>query len=351
VSAAPTSAQSRVDRLDTAPSARGQGHGGSDRLQLSERTEALRDKLEARADSRLAGEVRADVTEARQAVKGWDSSSVSAKTESRYEKAVETMRESGARPEAAGNRATFEFNRSALVHCTRKSVKTALRDLDKAKRAGSLDKAADAYARVKTGLQTLRDYPPSSGDRQTDMQRKSAFSGPRSGGASKRYSLDNLPAGWRDSVQREAAKGDRPALGVMALTGCRPAEVRGMRVTQDKAAGTVTFSIHGAKVDDARGVELREITLQKDELQRTQTGRDVAEWLGNRDVRTVTHSGDTSNFCNRISAACDRAALPAASAYSYRHQTARDLKTSGLEKSEIADRLGHRSARSQADYG
>lgn len=343
-------ADQRTDRLDTGRAHASQGQG----LRLEERVTVLRDRLEAHADDRAAGQLRADVTEARAHVRDWHPDrAVSQSTASRYAHTVEQMRERGQRPEDAACKSSFEFRRAALVHETRKEVRTALRDLDKSKRSGNLGQAADAYNRVRSGLDTLRRYPPSTGSRDRDLERSSAFRGPsrppeeRSNG--KRASLVGLPDDWRDKVQAQVRSHDRPAVAAMAITGCRPSEARGIKVRQD--ADTVTLEIRGAKVDDDRGIKTRSISIQKSELEQSQAGRDLADWLGNRECRTISHPGSTEAFRERVARAGDRAGLEQVSAYTYRHAEARDLKQAGTDRDEIAARLGHRSERSQSVYG
>lgn len=339
----------RFERLH----ARSTPHHAPDRLRLDERVHALRERLEVRADARMGAQLRADVREARGFVKGFDARNVSDKTSTRYDRVVTQMRELGQRPEDAGCKNTFEYRRAALVHVTRTEIKTALRDLDRHKRGGDKDRAAQAYRRVREGLETLRRYPPTTGSREADMARRSAFSGAsraeqdRSNG--KRASLDGLSADWRDAVQREAPERDRAAFAVMALTGARPAEVRGVRVRQEGDA--VTLTIQGAKVDDARGVDMRTLGYVRDELTTTQAGRDLLAWLGNREQRTVAHDGSVEAFRERVGRAADRAGLSQVSAYTYRHAAARDMKNEGVPREEIAERLGHRSERSQSVYG
>jgi len=340
-----------VDHLDTA---RSTPRAGGDGLRLGERVEALRDALVARTDPRATTMLRADVTAARGFVKGFNPrDDVSDKTASRYERAVNQLRATGRSPEDAACKTSFKFQRAALVHVTRAELKTALRDVDKHRRTGDERQASDAYLRVREGLATLRKYPPSTGSREEDMKRQSVYKGPthpdqeRSNG--KRVSLDGLPATWRDDVQRETSPPDRAAVAAMALTGCRPVEVKGIRVNQNTDA--ITLSIRGAKVDDMRGVEARTVTLDRAELVGTQAGRDLLAWLGNREQRTVRHEGTEEAFAGRVSRAAERAGHSEVSAYSYRHQAARDLKSSGTPSEEIAERLGHRSDRSQSVYG
>lgn len=346
----------RADRLDTTPSrrtSRGAHDGLRAGLHIEERVGFLRNRLEARADPRSAAALRADVREARSHVRGWDKSNVSSATAARYDRVVHAMRADGSRPESAACKSSFEFKRAALVHSARASIKDGLRDLDRAKRAGDLKGAARAYTTVCAALDTLRRYPPSTGVRELDLQRKSAFTGPsradpaRTNG--KRSSLANLPHDWRDRVQSEVREGDRAAVSVMALTGARPAELRGTKVRQD--GDCVTLMIAGAKFDQDRGVKSRTLEFSRAELAETQAGRDLSDWLGNRPVRTVTYEGSLASLRERVSRAATRAGLDGVSCYSYRHQTARDEKYAGTDRETLARKMGHRSERSASVYG
>jgi integrase len=321
-------------------------------LRLDERVSILRDRLEARADTRAANALRDVVREARSHVKNWSPDRINSDTAKRYQRVVQQMRDAGTRPEDAGCKQSFHFARSAAVHDARSTIKAGLRDLDKARRAGDLNSAAHAFNQVRSGLETLRHYPPSTGRREEDLKRSSAFHGPtrpeRSN--SKRASLSGLPTDWRDAVQERLRDDDRAAVAVMALTGARPSELRGTKVRQSER-GDISVQLRGSKLDDARGVKSRTISLSHDELQETVAGRDLADWIGNRDCRTVSYSGSLPAFRERVSRAADRAGLPQVSCYTYRHAEARELKQSGAPRAEIARHLGHRSERSQTQYG
>lgn len=345
-----SNSRQRVDRLDTGRTPR----PATDSLRLGERIAVLRERLEARADAREAEDLRANVREARAHVRDWHPErAVSADTAQRYARVVAQMRDGHQRPEDAACKSTFEFRRAAVVHETRAELRLALRDLDRAKRGGDLDQAADAYNRIRTGLETLRRYPPTTGSRERDLERSSAYRGPsrpleeRSNG--KRSSLADLPTDWRDRVQAQVPNADRPAVAAMALTGCRPAELRGIKVRQEHER--ITFEISGAKVDDDRGIKIRTLTLDKPALEQSQVGRDLAAWLGSRECRTITYQGNVEAFRERVARAANRAGLAQVSAYSYRHAEARELKKAGVDRENIAQRLGHRSERSQSVYG
>lgn len=343
------SVRGRINRFENSRT-----HSQNSSLRLTERIAVLRERLEARSDARAAEQLRGDVREARSHVRDWaPDRAVSADTARRYSRAVQQMRDAHQRPEDAACKATFEFRRAALVHETRSEIKAALRDLDRSKRGGDVHRAADAYNRVRASLETLRQYPPSTGDRDRDLQRHSAFHGParppedRSNG--KRPSLENLPENWRDDVQHAARDYDRAPLAVMSISGCRPAEVAGVKVRQDD--DRVTLEIKGAKHDEDRGIKIRILSIEKSALERSQAGRDIQAWLGNREGRTVVHRGSVEAFRERVSRAADRAGYDNVTAYTFRHAEARDLKNSDVPREEIASRLGHRSERSQSVYG
>lgn len=343
-------AAARVDRLDSVRTARPQAAP----LQREARVESLRQRIEARTDAQAAREFRATISEARQHVKGWAAEkAVAEKTADRYGRAVDAMKASGQKPEDARCKASFDFRRAALVHEARKDIKTALSEVDRAQRQGDIKRAAEAYNRVRDGLETLRKYPPSTGSREADLQRASTYSGPRKAEADrsngKRGSLASLPADWRDQVQRATHDKDKAAVAAMSLTGCRPAEVRGIKVKQDDES--VTLTITSAKFDKDRGIKIRELSFDKNELDQTEAGRELQNWLGRREVRTISHTGTVEAFRERVGRAADRAGLEQASAYSFRHDTARELRESGADKSEIAQRLGHRTERAQRFYG
>lgn len=342
-------ARARTDRFEPERT-----HNQNSGLRLTERVAVLRERLEARLDARAAEQLRADVREARSHIRNWaPDRAVSADTARRYSCVVQQMRNTHQRPEDAACKSTYEFRRAALVHQTRSELKAALRDLDRFKRAGDLHCAADAYNRARAGLEILRQYPPSTGDRDRDLQRHSAFHGParppkdRSNG--KRPSLENLPENWLDDVQHAARDYDRAPLAVMSISGCRPAEVAGVKVRQDD--DRVTLEIKGAKLDEDRGIKVRILSFEKSEFEKSQAGHDIREWLGNRECRTVALRGSVGAFRERVSRAADRAGYDNVTAYTFRHAEARDLKNSDVPREEIANRLGHRSERSQSVYG
>ncbi len=113
----------------------------------------------------------------------------------------------------------------------------------------------------------------------------------------------------------------------------------------------MTLVIRGAKVDEVRGVKVREITINKVELAHSQAGRDLQAWLGERPVRTVAYSGSCEALRDRTARVATRAGLSHVTGYTYRHAEARDLRACGATGAEVTARLGHRAERSQRRYG
>lgn len=337
-----------VDRSDRSA---GSSWGG---LHRAERTDMLREKLRGMTDERLASTLRDDVREARSFVKNWSEKSVSPQTADRYQQRVDMMREHAKEPTDAKSAASYDFDRAAFVYVNRAETKEALRDLDKHRRIGEVDGAARAYLRVQNGLVALRKYPPSTGNRELDLERTSLYGGPahaeRSNG--KRDSAQALPPGWGDELQRELNSFDRAPGAVMSLTGARPAEISGVRVRQSADRQSIEFIIRSAKYEaDRRGIEQRTVSFGKQELEQSAPGRDVLEFLGNREQRTIAVQGTSDAFRQRYARAAARAGLVDASAYTARHATAKDLRASGEGRTEIARQLGHRTDRAQKTYG
>ena len=341
------------DRLDSSTSRsrspREQGQG----LQFGERVTSLRQKMEQKTDLAMANIVRSEISKARNFGKDFSPNQVSNDTNSRYVSAVDNMKNNNKAPEDSKSKATYEFNRAALVHVTRIELKSALKDFDKFKRTGDLNKAAESYLKIREGNAVLNKYPPSTGNRAEDLKRGSIYKGSIKSDQSncKRDSISSLPQGWKDKVQNQINEKDRPAAAVMSITGCRPAESKGVKVRQSDDKTTISVEIKGAKVDQDRGIKSRIVEFDREELEKSQAGKDVLDWLGDRQCRTTTHAGSLESFRERVNSAFDRAGCEQGSCYSFRHEKATELREQGLKPEQIAAQLGQRSSASQSVYG
>ena len=130
----------------------------------------------------------------------------------------------------------------------------------------------------------------------------------------------------------------------MWATGCRPAEIeRGVTIRRDGDA--LAIEIPGAKVTADKGQPIRRIAVDP----ASEVGRIIAMMLGNRQGARVQRKA------KRIAADFvdirRRSGLGAISAYSFRHQSASDMKGRGDDPVKIAEALGHASIRTQSRYG
>jgi integrase len=173
---------------------------------------------------------------------------------------------------------------------------------------------------------------------------------------SKRRGLSRLPADWRAQMIRAAKPRDRLPLAVLALSGCRPAELRMGIQVEALPDGRVRIRVSGAKVRADRGQPWREIV----EDPRAALGHELGHALWKRlgevggaiEVR-IEPAGHA--FQDRVSRLARRLGFRGISAYSFRHQMSADLKAlvaggqlSGVEASAA---LGHASARMRKHYG
>jgi len=159
---------------------------------------------------------------------------------------------------------------------------------------------------------------------------------------SKRSTLPRMR--WQRVAFDAATKGQRAAVAVMWATGCRPAEIeRGVTIRRDGDA--LVIEIPGAKVTAGKGQPIRRIAVDP----ASEVGRIIAMMLGNRQGARVQRKA------KRIAADFvdirRRSGLGAISAYSFRHQSASDMKGRGDDPVKIAEALGHASTRTQSRYG
>lgn len=136
-------------------------------------------------------------------------------------------------------------------------------------------------------------------------------------------------------------------LSISALTGCRPAEVqKEIEITlSDKL---IHISISGAKVGEDRGQEVRKISFNINDYQNDEQMNYILSKFTNEN-KSLKYQCDKKDY-NAL-----RQYLyinhPGFSLYTLRHRVASQLKKEGLPEQEIAGFLGHRTVRSQENYG
>jgi len=155
---------------------------------------------------------------------------------------------------------------------------------------------------------------------------------------SKKASIQKLPDDWKEQLLGSMSKHRYlNATRIMACVGCRPAEI-GKGVVVHRKQDGVYFEIRGAKADDVRGQEWREIVLPLD--------HPIAS-----KIPTGLHQAQSKSISETITRKAIKLNFEGVSSYSFRHQFASDLKASGFSKRNIAMAIGHQAEVTQQTYG
>nr|CRY93941.1 hypothetical protein [uncultured prokaryote] len=161
--------------------------------------------------------------------------------------------------------------------------------------------------------------------------------------ASKGRSLP--PASWQRVVFNAADTHQKPALAVMWATGCRPAEVE-LGVDLERTNDGIIIRIPGAKVSETKGQPMRSVLIDPG----SEAGKALLDVMGAETSMTVQRTAKqvANDFTKHLK---KRAGMPQVSAYSFRHQTASDLKAGSADPVKVAEALGHASVHTQRHYG
>lgn len=276
----------------------------------------------------------------------------SEKTLTDYAQKYARMVRTGFLPEKARTAKTFYAYRAALVWATLEQARDALRRRDRA--PYGTPAWSEALADLEHARQVLRRYPPDP-EREYRAHGSPAFTWsdlssqmtdkPRS--RSKRRVLSYLHhiPDWRERLFQHIPYRHKAAAAICALTGARPAEVRGVEIV--RYGEGLLLRIPGAKLTSHSGQPERALLIGLDSVE--------ARYLnGLAEAGPVTVSGSAQALCAAVQRA-GRKAFPRArqlvSPYVYRHALASDLKAEGHDPERIAECLGHRATESQSAYG
>lgn len=240
--------------------------------------------------------------------------------------------------------------RAALLHEAEKAVKKHRRICDVSQRAikGSTNKAdkIDAF-RLASEAAIKANRAAKAFAAVIVAEKPPERSLPK---ASKRKSLPRLSAkDWRQGVYDRATPAMKPAIAAL-WAGARPAEVeQGVQIEEiEHDEDTIIIvRIKGAKVTKDSGQALRKIAVVKDSA----LGAALAAHAG-----PVGEPATISRPATRLNKDFawmrkDRAIPKGISPYSLRHAFCADLKSDGYDPENIAQAMGHASARSQNNYG
>ena len=149
------------------------------------------------------------------------------------------------------------------------------------------------------------------------------------------------------------------ALAILYATGCRPDELHtGVKINYDKQKNEIRFKIIGSKLNRRmkRGIGIREFSVKiNNDNERFFKG--IIDLINERPVDSFDHNFKIESakaFSGYITKNKQKVMAPKiyhASAYSFRHAKATELKNSDYDKEKIAQIMGHASVRSQQSYG
>lgn len=175
---------------------------------------------------------------------------------------------------------------------------------------------------------------------------------------SKRLALKGLPPGWREALCDSARRSKyAQALMVMALTGCRPAELKlGVKVwtEHDKQLGKdlICFLVTGCKVKGKQGQPTRRICYDAHDPHPL-----VVAMKAQLDAQaapvTQVSIANANNFTVEIRRRAARlwpSHKHTITAYCFRHQWSADTKHLG-DGDAVSRGLGHASAKTRRHYG
>lgn len=254
---------------------------------------------------------------------------VSQSTRQEYLRVIERLKATGKRPGESSNGRTRAVERAAYRWYAAHRI------------AALLEAGNDAQAtKFWESVQRI--------DRAAERAKKSYDAGETQPNAQKRHtkrrSLRGLPPDWREQLVNAAA-GSKYAdqVRVMALCGCRPAELeKGVLIRRD--GDEIVIGIEGAKVSKRTGggQSWRELRIAAD--------HPLAAGLQDGQYR-VPNAKAIENAIEHFATKLWPRRTERISAYSLRHAAASDYKAAGLDQPAVAAALGHASTATMDRYG
>ncbi|MDH6642196.1 integrase [Ralstonia sp. GP73] len=185
-------------------------------------------------------------------------------------------------------------------------------------------------------------------------------------GKAKKTALKLLPPNWREDMFSRASQPDwrqsrpklLPALALLWVVGCRPAEIeQGVRIAHRN--GKIVIEVTGAKCSQVRGLRTRTYAFDtrpsptSDEHPALAALREYAEQNEMGGEARLTHKADYLYNCV---ISLGKAVFPRlrtrVSPYCFRHQIASDLKADpAVPLEDAAKFMGHLSDYSIGRYG
>lgn len=217
---------------------------------------------------------------------------------------------------------------------------------------GRLKKYIDFLAVVGVDQKKEKLNEALSGNYQSKWLEKSKTT-PKKPKQSKSRRLNSLPKDWNTKIFEAALKSKSTyvlPLAVLAITGCRSAELSGngvqLAVNDD---GKIQVTIHGAKCREGQGQTWRSFTIYEESIEFAYLLDELKKNNGRLTVRAKPGA-----LCDKV-AYLSRRAMPQlkeqATSYCYRHRFSGALHHAGLDAESIGKSLGHIVDQSSQHYG
>ena len=260
----------------------------------------------------------------------------------------------------APTRNGYYFNRAALSYAAGHYVREWLERYDEGELVGnSIEILEEIHAWADLiDFVMLHALPGQRIDQLNSTSKFSSESSSRSTeprmefrkGTSKRMGMHKLPAAWRAMMGAQIKPSHAYAdhLTILEVTGARPVEFsNGVLVSRER--GALKFTLVGGKVSGTTGLKERILTVPV----RTQGARRLARQLILNGPAQIWKCKEKA-LADYVTALREKA-FPGhsykVSPYSYRHALASDLKSTNMDRVDIAAALGHRSTRTAGAYG
>lgn len=287
---------------------------------------------------------------------------VSETTARQYESAFKRMAEQNQTPEKLANTVrSFYFYRAAWVFHHVTAIRNALKDADASQRSKDMATWAATVGLLPGLVQQLELYRPDPNGKHlldgrvgkwaVELEKRLAM-GITVSSHSKRSRLRGLPMNWR-TLMFEGIKGTsryKDVVAVLSATGARPSEFENGITVAIESPGNLRFTVVGTKTHGGKyGQAERSFAVQID--------RPELEYLAKRiekqaePLSVSAKAGALSDKIRQLSDKVFPALRSSISAYVFRHQTAADLKGSGLPDEEVSAALGHSVDETKRYYG
>ena len=275
---------------------------------------------------------------------------VGAATAAEYRRVYERLCASGKTPlEAASTQAHWNKLRTATRYCMERDARAWRAASERARERGDI---ASAQRRTERAfrLAAVLDEMFLQPGRLTWKDKPKAERKPSKSKRSTSAPAPNVAAGLLLGRQERVQERHAERLAVLALTGCRPAELRAgvsLKVIDGKRGPVLHVTIKGAKVDTSRGHEARALQFPANDGAAAVLAAEAQAKGGI--WRLTTTEADVRSLNRALKAGAG------ISCYSFRHQQGSELKAAvssgAMSAEEAAAAMGHASTASLAFYG